>query len=198
MDISAKLVKELREETGAGIMECKAALQGCQGDKERAKAWLREKGFAKAAKKAARATAEGLIGSYIHIGGKIGVLVEVNCESDFVARTDDFQSLVKDVAMQVAATDPKYIRKDDVSPEVIAQEQETYRQEALRSGIPEARVGSEVERQLAKFYTEQCLYEQPYIKDANVTIEQLVAGKIAKLGENIKVRRFVRFKIGES
>lgn len=198
MEISAKLVKELREDTGAGVMECKTALQESRGDKERAKTWLREKGFAKATKKAARETSEGLVGSYIHIGGKIGVLVEINCETDFVARTDEFQGLVKDIAMQVAATDPQYIRKEDVPESVVAETKAAFRQEAANSSVPEHRLDTDAEGKLGKFFTERCLYEQPFIKDPNQTIGQLVASKIAKIGENIKVSRFARFKIGES
>ncbi|MBI1746400.1 MAG: translation elongation factor Ts [Acidobacteria bacterium] len=197
MAIPANLVRDLREETGAGIMECKVALEASSGDKERAKAWLREKGLAKAIKKASRATSEGLVGSYIHIGGKIGVLVEVNCETDFVARTDEFQSLVKDIAMQIAATDPMYLRGEDVPEDGVARQREAFRQEALSSGVPADRLDRVVDEKVAKFFAERCLYEQPFIKDPGTNIGQLVAGKIAKIGENIKVNRFARFKIGE-
>jgi elongation factor Ts len=197
MAIAANKVKELREQTGAGIMECKSALEEAQGDMEKAMAILRERGQAKAAKRSGRETLEGLIDSYIHIGGKIGVLVEVDCETDFVARNAEFKQLVKDIAMQIAATDPKFVSKEDVSDEILAQERKLYHQEAVASGAAEGMIPTIIEGKIAKFYTDKCLYEQPFIKDASTTIGELIRAKIAKIGENIKVNRFVRFKIGE-
>lgn len=196
-EISAQLVKELRERTGAGFMDCKKALEECNGDIEEAIVLLRKKGLAKAEKKAGRETADGLIGSYIHAGGKIGVLVEVNCETDFVARTADFQNLVKEIAMQIAATNPKYVSVEDVPPEVLEREKEILREQAKTSGKPDHVVEKMVEGKLKKFFEENCLLEQPYIRDQSMTVKELIAQAIAKLGENIRVRRFVRFQLNE-
>ncbi|HZT28712.1 MAG TPA: translation elongation factor Ts [Bryobacteraceae bacterium] len=195
--ITAQLVKDLRERTGAGMMECKTALVESNGDIGEAEVILRKRGIASASKKASRATRQGLIGSYIHHGGQLGVLVEVNCESDFVARTDDFKELVHDIAMHVAAADPRYIRKEDVEPAVLEKEREIQRARALLEGKPEKMVDKIVEGRLGKFYEEVCLYEQPFVKEATLTVGQLVKTKIAKLGENISVSRFVRFKVGD-
>ncbi len=196
-EISAQLVKELRERTGAGFMDCKKALEECKGDIEEAIVLLRKKGLAKAEKKAGRETADGLIGSYIHAGGKIGVLVEVNCETDFVARTADFQNLVKEIAMQIAAMNPKYVSIEDVPPEVLEREKEILREQAKASGKPDHVVEKVVEGRLKKFFEENCLLEQPYIRDQSMTVKELIAQAIAKLGENIRVRRFVRFQLNE-
>ncbi|MGD0201146.1 MAG: translation elongation factor Ts [Bryobacteraceae bacterium] len=197
-EITAQLVKELRERTGAGMMECKSALQEAKGDLAEAEVVLRKRGIASAAKKAARATRQGLIGSYIHPGAQLGVLVEVNCESDFVARTGEFRQLVHDLAMQVAAADPQFIRKEDVTPSVLDQERQIQRERALAEGKPEKVADKIVEGRMGKFYEEVCLYEQPFIKDNTMTVGQLIATKIAKTGENITVSRFVRFKLGEA
>lgn len=197
MKITAQQVKELRERTGAGMMECKKALTEAGGNVDRAITILRERGLAAAAQKAGRATHEGIIGSYIHAGGKLGVLVEVNCETDFVARTREFQELVRDIAMQIAASSPAYLSREQVPEDVLAQEREIYRNQALGSGKPEAIADKIVEGKLNKYYSEVCLYEQPYIKDPEQTVRELVASRIATLKENITVRRFVRFKIGE-
>ena len=196
MAITAQMVKELRERTGAGMMECKKALQEAGGDMEKAMEILRKKGIAKAEKKASRATKEGIIGSYIHMGGKIGVLVEVNCETDFVARTDEFQNLVKDIAMQIAAMNPKYVSKEDVPEEVIEKEKTIYREQALASGKPEHVVDKIVEGKLNKFFEEVCLLEQDFIKDDSKKVKDVITEVIAKLGENIRVARFVRFQVG--
>lgn len=197
MKITAQQVKELRERTGAGMMECKKALIEAGGNVDRAITILRERGLAAAAQKAGRATHEGIIGSYIHAGGKLGVLVEVNCETDFVARTREFQELVRDIAMQIAASSPAYLSREQVPQDVLAQEREIYRNQALGSGKPEAIADKIVEGKLNKYYSEVCLYEQPYIKDPEQTVRELMASRIATLKENITVRRFVRFKIGE-
>jgi elongation factor Ts len=196
-DITAALVKDLRERTGAGMMECKKALVASNGDIGEAEVWLRKHGIASAAKKAARVTRQGLIGSYIHAGGQLGVLVEVDCESDFVARTDDFKELVHDLAMHIAAADPRYLRRDEVPPEVLEKEKEIARERARNEGKPEKILDRIVEGRLTKFFEEVCLLEQPFVKEATLTIEQLVKTKIAKLGENIIVARFVRFKVGD-
>jgi elongation factor Ts len=198
MNISAAQVKELREKTGAPMMDCKQALTEAKGDMEQAVVVLRKKGVSVAAKKASRATSEGSVASYIHAGGKIGVLVEVNCESDFVARTEDFKELVHDVAMHIAASDPRYVRKEDVTPEAYAREKEIFLAQAIASGKPANIAEKMVTGKMEKFYEEVCLYEQPFIKDQTVSIAQLIATKIGKLGENIAVRRFARFKVGES
>ena len=198
VNISANQVKELREKTGAPMMDCKQALTEAKGDLDQAVVLLRKRGVSVAAKKAARVTSEGSVASYIHAGGKIGVLVEVNCESDFVARTEDFKELVHDIAMHIAASDPKFIRKEDVTPEAYEREKDIYRTQAASTGKPPQVVEKIVEGKMGKFYEEVCLYEQPFIKDQTISIAQLVAAKIGKLGENISVRRFARFKVGEA
>ena len=196
-DITAALVKDLRERTGAGMMECKKALVATNGDMGEAEVWLRKQGIASASKKASRATKQGLIGSYIHAGGQLGVMVEVNCESDFVARTDDFKEMVHDIAMHVAAADPRYLRREEVPAEVLEKEKEIARERARNEGKPDKVLDRIVEGRLTKFYEEVCLLEQPFVKEATLTIEQLVKTKIAKLGENISIARFVRFKVGD-
>jgi elongation factor Ts len=200
MAVSLDAVKKLREMSGAPMMECKKALDEAGGDLEQAFTVLRKRGQAAAAKKASRAATEGLVGSYIHAGGKIGVIIEVNCESDFVARNSEFQQLVHDLAMQVCATDPRFIRKEDVGPEVLEREREVLRAQTAESGKPDEVVNRIVEGRLRKFFEENCLYEQHFIKDGtgNVTIGELINSRIAKFGENILVRRFSRFKVGES
>ena len=195
--ISAQAVKQLREQTGAGWMDCKAALAATGGDVAEAVAWLRKKGMASAQRKAGRATSEGVISSYIHAGNKIGVLVEVNCETDFVARTDAFKQLVHDLAMHIAAAEPRFIRREQVTPDILGREREIYREQALASGKPEKVVERIVDGKLEKFYEENCLYEQHFIKDDKVTIKELIESVIASTKENITVRRFARFKIGE-
>jgi len=197
-NISAAQVKDLRDKTGAPMMDCKQALTEAKGDLEQAVIILRKKGMASMQKKAARVTSEGSVASYIHAGGKIGVLVEVNCESDFVARTDDFKELVHDIAMHIAASDPKFIRREDVTPEAYEREKEIYRAQAKATGKPDNVVERIVEGKMGKFYEEVCLYEQPFIKDQTVNISKLIASKIGKLGENISVRRFARFKVGDA
>ena len=197
MEINAKLVKELRERTGAGMMECKRALVEANGNLAEAEIILRKHGITSAAKKSSRATKQGVIGSYIHSGSQLGVLIEVNCESDFVARTDDFQDLVKDLAMQVAAADPQFIRKEDVNTEALDKEKDIQRARALNEGKPEKMVDKIVEGRLQKYYEEVCLYEQPFIKENTTIVHDLIKAKIAKLGENISVSRFVRFKVGD-
>jgi len=197
MEIPAKLVKELRERTGAGFSDCRAALVEAGGSIEKAIEILRKKGQAAAAKKATREATEGLVGSYIHAGGKIGVLVEVNCESDFVARTDAFHQLCHDIAMHIAALDPRYVRREEVTAEMLEKEREIYRAQALSTGKPEAVVEKIVNGKMEKFYEENCLYEQHYIKDEGLTIGEMVNSAIAKLGENIAIKRFARFKVGE-
>lgn len=197
MEIPAKLVKELRERTGAGFSDCKAALVEANGNIEKAIEILRKKGQAAAAKKAQREASEGLVGHYIHAGGKIGVLVELNCESDFVARTEAFQQLSHDIAMHIAALDPRYVRREEVTPDMLDKEREIYRAQALASGKPEQVVEKIVAGKMEKFYEENCLYEQHYIKDESVTIGEMITQAIAKLGENISIRRFARFKVGE-
>jgi elongation factor Ts len=198
MEISAQLVKQLRERTGAGMMECKSALVDAKGDLGEAEVVLRKRGIASASKKSTRTTKQGVIASYIHPGAQLGVLVEVNCESDFVARTDDFQQLVKDLAMQVAAADPQFIRKEDVTADVLDKERDIQRARALQEGKPEKMADKIVGGRLAKFYEEICLYEQPFIRDNATTIGDLIKSAIAKLGENVSVSRFVRFKVGEA
>src|SRR5438445_5821651 len=197
VNISASQVKELREETGAAMMDCKQALSESKGDLDQAVVLLRKKGVSVAAKKATRVTSEGSVASYIHAGGKIGVLVEVNCESDFVARTDDFKELVHDIAMHIAASDPKFVRKEDVTPEAYEREKDIYRSQAAATGKPPQVVEKIVEGKMSKFYEEVCLYEQPFIKDQTISIAQLIATRIGKLGENLAVRRFARFKVGD-
>ena len=191
-------MKELRDKTGAPMMDCKKALSEAKGDVEQAIILLRKRGTAVAERKAGRVTSEGAVASYIHAGGKIGVLVEVNCESDFVARTDDFKELVHDVAMHIAASDPKYVRKEDVTEADFAREKEIYLAQAVASGKPQNIAEKIVAGKMEKFYEEVCLYEQPFIKDQTISISQLIAAKIGKLGENIAVRRFSRFKVGDS
>ena len=198
MEISAKLVKELRDRTGAGMMECKKALVEAKGNLAEAEIILRKHGIASATKKSTRTTRQGIVGSYIHPGSQLGVLVEVNCESDFVARTDDFQNLVKDLAMQVAAADPQFIRKEDVTKEVLDKERDIQRGRALQEGKPEKMVDKIVEGRMSKFYEEICLYEQPFIRENATSVGDLIKSAIAKLGENISVSRFVRFKVGEA
>jgi len=195
--IDAKLVKELREKSGAPMGDCLKALQEAKGDMEEAFVVLRKRGMASAAKKASRSTNEGAVGTYIHAGGKIGVLLELNCESDFVARTEDFQELLKDIAMHIAAVDPRFIAKDEVTPSDIEKEKEIYRAQAAASGKPANIIEKMLDGKMSKFYEEVCLLEQPFIKEQSLTIGQLISQKIAKLGENISVKRFARFKIGE-
>jgi elongation factor Ts len=197
-EISAALVKQLRERTGAGMMECKKALVATNGSIDEGETWLRKQGIASAGKKAGRATKQGLVSTYIHAGGQLGVMVEVNCESDFVARTDDFKELVHDIAMHIAATDPRFICKEDVSQDVMDKERDIQRARALNEGKPPAVVDKMVEGRMSKFYEEICLLEQPFVKEPTVTVGQLVKTKIAKLGENMSVARFVRFKVGET
>jgi len=194
--IGAGLVKELREKSGAPMGDCWKALQETKGDIESAFVVLRKRGMASAAKKATRNTNEGAVGNYIHAGGKIGVMVELNCESDFVARTDDFQDLLKDIAMHIAASDPRYVKPEDVTPEDLEREREIYKAQAAATGKPPAVVEKIAEGKMAKFYEEVCLIEQPFIKDQAVSIKELIATKVGKLGENITVRRFARFKVG--
>ena len=196
--ISAGMVKELREKTGAPMMDCRNALTEAKGDMEEAVVVLRKRGMASAAKKASRTASEGAVGTYIHAGGKIGVLLEINCESDFVARTPDFQELLKDIAMHIAATDPRYIRKEDVTADDLEREKEIYRAQAAQTGKPAPVIEKIVEGKMSKFYEEVCLLEQPFIKEQTVTIAQLIAQKVGKLGENIQVRRFARFKVGDA
>ena len=197
-NISASQVKELREKTGAPMMDCKHALTEAKGDLEEAVVLLRKKGVSVAAKKATRTTSEGSVGHYIHAGGKIGVLVEVNCESDFVARTEDFKELVHDISMHIAASDPKFVRKEDVTPQDIEREKDIYRAQAAATGKPANIIEKMLAGKMEKFYEEVCLLEQPFIKDQTVSISQLIATKIGKLGENIAVRRFARFKVGDA
>jgi elongation factor Ts len=195
--IPASVVKELREKTGAGMMDCKKALSETGGDLDKAIEYLREKGLAAAAKKAGRIAAEGIVESYIHMGGKIGVLLEVNCETDFVARTDEFRTFVRDVAMQIAATNPAYLSREEVSQEILDKEKEILTAQALNEGKPEKVVEKIVAGRIEKFYTENCLLEQAFIRDTDITITGLMKEKIAKIGENINIRRFVRYEMGE-
>ncbi len=197
MGISARQVKELREKTGVGMMDCKNALVEAGGDLEKAVRILREKGIAAAAGKATRTASEGLVGQYIHAGGKLGVLVEVNCETDFVARTSDFQELVRDIAMHIAASSPIHVRSDQIPEEEIARESEIYRSQAEQQGKPDHIADKIVEGRLKKYYSEVCLYDQAFVKDPDLTVEELIRSMVAKMGENILVRRFARFKIGE-
>jgi elongation factor Ts len=196
-EIPATLVKKLRDLTGAGMMECKAALSEANGDLEAATTILRKRGLAQAAKKSGRATSEGLIGSYIHAGGKIGVLVEINCESDFVARTDDFQTLLKEIALQIAAANPTYVKREDVPAAILDREREIYRAQMQDSGKPAPVIDKIVEGKLGSFYEQVCLLDQPSIRDPKTSVGQLLQQVVAKLGENIGVARFVRFKVGE-
>ena len=194
-EVSANLVRELREKTGAGVMDCKKALAEANGDLEKAVAWLRERGIARAARRAGRLASEGSIGAYIHAGGKLGVLVEVNCESDFVAKTPEFQTLVKEVAMQIAAANPRCVRREELPREVIQQERQIYASQS--AGKPEPIVNKIVEGKLEKFYREVCLLEQSYVRNLNRTIADLIGEYVGKLGEKIEVRRFVRYQLGE-
>lgn len=196
-EISAALVKELRERTGAGMMDCKKALAEVNGDMEKAIDFLREKGLSAAAKKTGRITAEGLVDSYIHGGGRIGVLVEVNCETDFVAKTDQFKALTRDIAMQVAASKPEYVRREEVAPEIIEKEKEILAAQAANEGKPEKIIQRMVEGRIEKFYKEVCLMEQPFIKNPDVSVGQYITENISKIGENISVRRFTRYELGE-
>lgn len=198
MEISAEQVRALREKTGVGLMDCKEALKATDGNMDKAVDYLREKGLAKLAKRSTRAATEGLVGSYIHTGGKIGAMVEVNCETDFVAKTDDFHAFVKDVAMQITAANPTYIAREDIPDEVKEKEKEIYRNQAKESGKPEKILDKIAEGKLEKFYQEVCLLEQPFIKDPDVTIKKLLEGLVTKLGEKILVRRFARFQLGET
>ena len=194
--IDAKLVKELREKSGAPMGDCLKALQEAKGEMEAAFVVLRKRGMASAAKKASRTTNEGAVGTYIHAGGKIGVLLELNCESDFVARTDDFQELLRDIAMHIAAVDPRFVSREDVTAADLEREKDVYRAQAAATGKPANIIEKMLEGKLAKFYEEFCLLDQPFIKESSQTIGQLIASKVAKLGENISVRRFARFKVG--
>ena len=196
-DVSPNLVRELRERTGAGMMDCKKALTEVQGDLDKALVYLREKGLAAAAKRAGRTAADGVVSSYIHAGGKIGVLIEVNCETDFVARTSDFQNLVKDLAMHVAASDPRFIDRDEVTEAVLEEEREISRQQAKATGKPDAVVEKIVAGKMEKFYQEFCLLEQPFVRDPATSVKDVIHAVIAKTGENIRVRRFVRFVLGQ-
>ena len=197
-EISAALVKQLRDATGAGMMECKAALQEANGNLEEATLILRKRGLAQAAKKSGRSTSEGLIGSYIHMGGKIGVLVELNCESDFVARTDDFQTLLREIALQVAAANPQYVSRDQVPAEILDRERGVYRAQMENSGKPPQVIEKIIEGKLGSFYEQVCLVDQPSIRDPKQTVNAMLQAAIAKLGENIAIARFVRFKVGEA
>ena len=196
MEIDPKLIKELREKTGAGVMDCKKALAETGGNLEKAAVWLREKGIASAAKRASRVASEGTIGTYIHAGGKLGVLVEVNCETDFAAKGADFQTLVKEIAMQIAATNPRCVRREELAPEIIEQERQIYAQQS--AGKPENVMNKIVEGKLEKFYKEVCLLEQPWVKDSNLSITDLIGEYTAKINEKLEVRRFTRFQLGES
>jgi elongation factor Ts len=196
MAVTAGMVKELREKTGAGMMDCKNALSETGGDLEKAIDYLRQKGLSDAAKRTGRTASEGAIGSYIHPGGKIGVLVEINCESDFVARTEEFQALVKDLSMHVAASNPLYLRREDVPEDVITREKNIYEVQAREGGKPERIVERIVQGKMEKFFQEICLLEQPFVKDPDISVNQLVSGVAAKLGENIVVRRFQRYQLG--
>ena len=195
--ISAAMVKQLRDKSGAGMMDCKEALKACDGDMEQASDYLRKKGLATAAKRAGREMSEGLVYAYIHTGGKIGVLVEVNCETDFVAKSDDFQEFVKNIAMHIAATNPVGIKAEDVPADVIEKEKEIYKAQALEMGKPEQMVEKIAEGKLNKFFKESCLMDQQYVRDPGITIQDLLNELIAKIGENITVRRFTRYQIGE-
>ena len=196
--ISATMVKQLREKTGAGMMDCKNALSECDGDMEQAVDFLRKKGLATAQKRAGRAMTEGIIHSYIHLGGKLGVLVEVNCETDFVARNEDFKEFAKNIAMHIAASNPLGIQAEDVPEDIINKEKEIYRAQALEMGKPENVIDKIVEGKLKKFYTDNCLLNQPYVKDPDITISDLLTELIGKIGENLTIKRFVRYQIGES
>lgn len=195
--IPASVVKELREKTGAGMMDCKKALGETGGDMEKAVEYLREKGLSAAAKKSGRIAAEGIVDSYIHMGGRIGVLIEVNCETDFVARTDEYRAFVRDVAMQIAAANPQYINREEVPAEIVQKERDILRAQALNEGKPEKVIEKIVEGRVEKYYAENCLMEQAFIRDTDVTIKDLLQAKISKTGENMSIRRFVRYEMGE-
>ena len=197
-DISATMVKQLREKTGAGIMDCKEALTACAGDIDNAVDFLRKKGLATAQKRAGRAMMEGTIQPYIHLGGKLGVLVEVNCETDFVAKTDDFRELAKNIAMHIAASNPVSVSPQDVPAEIIDKEREIYRAQALQTGKPEKMIDKIVEGKLTKFFKENCLLNQAYVRNPDISVTDLLNESIAKIGENITIKRFVRFQVGES
>ncbi len=197
-EISATMVKQLREKTGVGFMDCKEALVACGGDVEKAIDFLRKKGLATAQKRAGRAMTEGTIQAYIHLGGKLGVLVEVNCETDFVAKTDDFKELAKNIAMQIAASNPVSVSPEDVPAEIINREKEIYRAQALEAGKPEKMIDKIVEGKLSKFYKESCLLQQAYVRNPEITVTDLLNESIAKIGENITIKRFIRFQVGES
>jgi elongation factor Ts len=197
VEVSASMVKDLREKTGAGMMDCKKALSETGGDFQKAVDYLRQKGLATAAKRAGRIASEGRIGSYIHAGGKIGVMVEVNCETDFVAKTDDFQVFAKDIAMHIAASNPSYVRREEVPPEVLEREKEIYRAQARDAKKPDKIIDKIVDGKLEKFYGEACLLEQPFVKDPDITIQDLLNGFIGKVGEKVEIRRFTRFQVGE-
>jgi elongation factor Ts len=197
MAITPKLIAELREKTGAGIMDCKRALQETEGDIQKAIKYLREKGVAEAGKRATKVAAEGKVESYLHMGGKIGVLVEINCETDFVARGEDFQTFCREIAMQIAAANPQYVKPDEVPESILEQEREIYRKQALEAGKPENVLDKIVEGRVRKYFAEVCLLEQPYIREQKMSVDKLIKEFIAKTGENIVVRRFARFQLGE-
>jgi len=197
MEISVELVKDLRQRTGAGVIDCRTALQEAKGDMEAAIDYLRRKGLATAAKKAGRIATEGLVSSYIHAGGKMGVLVEINCETDFVAKTEDFQTFVKNIAMHIAATNPQRIRREEIPEEVLERERMIYRTQAQESGKPEKVIDKIVEGKMERYYSEVCLLEQTYVRDPDLTIKELLDAMIARVGENISIRRFARFQLGE-
>ncbi|HEV8721146.1 MAG TPA: translation elongation factor Ts [Candidatus Binatia bacterium] len=197
MDVSASVVKELREKTGAGMMDCKKALAETAGDVQKAVDYLRQKGLAAATKKADRVAADGAVAAYVHAGGKLGALVEINCETDFVARTTEFQALLKDIAMQVAAANPRYVRREEIPEAELDKEKAIYRQQALESGKPEKIVDKIVEGKMERFYSEICLLEQSFIKDQDKKVSEIINDAIARLGENIQIRRFARYHLGE-
>jgi len=197
MEISIELVRDLRQRTGAGVIDCKTALQEVKGDVDAAIEYLRRKGLATAAKKAGRIATDGLVFSYIHAGGKMGVLVEINCETDFVAKTEDFQNFVKNIAMHIAAANPQYIRREEIPTEVLEREKRIYRSQAVDSGKPEKVLDKIVQGKLERFYSEVCLLEQTYFKDSDLTVKDVLDGMVAKFGENINIRRFARFQLGE-
>ncbi|TMA97360.1 MAG: translation elongation factor Ts [Deltaproteobacteria bacterium] len=197
MDVSASIVKELREKTGAGMMDCKKALAETAGDVQKAVDYLRQKGLAAATKKADRFAADGAVAAYVHAGGKLGALVEINCETDFVARTTEFQALLKDIAMQVAAANPRYVRREEIPEAELDKEKTIYRQQALESGKPEKIVDKIVEGKMERFYSEICLLEQSFIKDQDKKVSEIINDAIARLGENIQIRRFARYHLGE-
>jgi elongation factor Ts len=197
VEVSANMVKDLREKTGAGMMDCKKALSETGGNFEKAVDYLRQKGLATSAKRAGRIASEGRVGSYVHAGGKIGVIVEINCETDFVAKTDDFQAFAKDIAMHIAASNPLYTQRENVPPEVLAKEREIYAAQAREAGKPVKVIEKIIEGKLEKFYSEVCLLEQPFIKDPDLTIQDLLNGLIGKVGEKVAIRRFSRFQVGE-